>query len=88
MNTKGLTIYRSSAGSGKTFTLVLNYLKLIIQDENPFKFQEILAITFTNKAAKEMKFRIGNIIGNAVEGMNWLGIFHGFGTNLLRMRAG
>lgn len=58
MNTKGLTIYRSSAGSGKTFTLVLNYLKLIIQDENPFKFQEILAITFTNKAANEMKQRV------------------------------
>ena len=58
MNTKGLTIYRSSAGSGKTFTLVLNYLKLIIQDDNPFKFQEILAITFTNKAANEMKQRV------------------------------
>jgi len=57
-NKKGLLIYRSSAGSGKTFTLVFNYLSLIIKSDNPNKFREILAITFTNKAANEMKKRV------------------------------
>ncbi|MCU0285638.1 MAG: UvrD-helicase domain-containing protein [Acidobacteria bacterium] len=52
----GFVLYRSSAGSGKTYTLVKEYLKLIL--ENPGKFKHILAITFTNKAAGEMKDRI------------------------------
>lgn len=51
-----LTIYRSSAGSGKTFTLVKEYLKLILR--RPRDFQHILAITFTNKATEEMKSRV------------------------------
>jgi ATP-dependent exoDNAse (exonuclease V) beta subunit len=51
-----LTIYRSSAGSGKTFTLVKSYLEIILQ--NPYAFRHILALTFTNKAAAEMKERI------------------------------
>lgn len=50
------TVYKSSAGSGKTYTLVREYLKLVIPD--PGKFHHILAITFTNKAAAEMKERI------------------------------
>jgi len=49
-------VYRSSAGSGKTFTLVLEYLKIILAE--PGDFRHILAITFTNKAAAEMKERI------------------------------
>ncbi len=49
-------VYRSSAGSGKTFTLVKEYLKLILTE--PGEFRHILAITFTNKAANEMKERI------------------------------
>lgn len=49
-------IYRSSAGSGKTFTLVLEYLALILS--NPIQFRSVLAVTFTNKAANEMKQRI------------------------------
>lgn len=54
------TVYRSSAGSGKTFTLVKEYLKIALADEheNPFRFKKILAITFTNKAAQEMKDRV------------------------------
>ncbi|HLP58028.1 MAG TPA: UvrD-helicase domain-containing protein, partial [Candidatus Deferrimicrobium sp.] len=52
----GFVLYRSSAGSGKTYTLVKEYLKIIL--ENPGKFKHILAITFTNKAAGEMKDRI------------------------------
>jgi len=51
-----LVVYKSSAGSGKTFTLVKEYLKLVI--ENPDNYKHILAITFTNKAANEMKSRI------------------------------
>ena len=58
INNKELVIYRSSAGSGKTFTLVLNYLTLILESQNPYKFSEVLAITFTNKAASEMKNRV------------------------------
>lgn len=49
-------VYKSSAGSGKTFTLVFEYLKLVI--ESPSRFSSILAITFTNKAANEMKERL------------------------------
>jgi len=49
-------VYKSSAGSGKTFTLVKEYLKLVLED--PRKFRTILAVTFTNKAANEMKSRI------------------------------
>ena len=51
-----LKIYKSSAGSGKTFILVKEYLRLVLQ--NPDDYQHILAITFTNKAASEMKSRI------------------------------
>ena len=50
------TVYKSSAGSGKTHTLVTEYLCLVIK--NPEKFRNILAITFTNKAANEMKSRV------------------------------
>ncbi len=49
-------VYKASAGSGKTFTLVKEYLLLVLQ--NPEKFRRILAVTFTNKAANEMKVRI------------------------------
>ncbi len=50
------TVYKSSAGSGKTFTLVAEYLKIILQE--PRDFKHVLAITFTNKAAAEMKNRV------------------------------
>ena len=51
-------VYNASAGSGKTFTLVKEYLKILLQSNDKFLFQHILAITFTNKAAAEMKIRI------------------------------
>ncbi|MCU0370964.1 MAG: UvrD-helicase domain-containing protein, partial [Bacteroidales bacterium] len=54
--TEKFIVYKSSAGSGKTFTLVREYLKIVLQ--NPDQFRHILAITFTNKAANEMKERI------------------------------
>ncbi len=51
-----LTVYKASAGSGKTFQLVVEYLKLILK--NPYNYKHILAVTFTNKATNEMKSRI------------------------------
>ena len=51
-----LIIYRASAGSGKTFTLATEYIKLVVQ--NPQAYKQILAVTFTNKATEEMKMRI------------------------------
>ncbi|MFA9389099.1 MAG: UvrD-helicase domain-containing protein [Prolixibacteraceae bacterium] len=51
-----LTIYKASAGSGKTYRLVLEYIKLLIV--NPYNYRHILAVTFTNKATTEMKERI------------------------------
>ena len=56
MNKKTFLIYKSSAGSGKTYTLAKNYIKLALK--SPFNFKKILAVTFTNKAANEMKERI------------------------------
>jgi ATP-dependent exoDNAse (exonuclease V) beta subunit len=60
MSDKNFTIYKSSAGSGKTFTLVKEYLALALNDDasSPQAYKHILAITFTNKAAAEMKERI------------------------------
>ena len=54
-----LVVYKSSAGSGKTSTLVREYLKLTL--DNPWQFRNVLAITFTNKAANEMKERLKSI---------------------------
>ena len=53
-------IYNASAGSGKTFTLVKEYLKILFSSKSPTAFKNILAITFTNKAAGEMKSRVIN----------------------------
>ena len=53
-----LKIYNASAGSGKTYTLVQDYLKIVLHHKDPLKFRSILAMTFTNKAANEMKERV------------------------------
>ena len=53
---KPLTVYKASAGSGKTFTLAVEYIKLLVR--NPLSYRTILAVTFTNKATEEMKMRI------------------------------
>lgn len=53
---KPLTVYKASAGSGKTFTLATEYIRLLV--ENPHSYRSILAVTFTNKATEEMKMRI------------------------------
>ena len=51
-----LTVYKASAGSGKTFTLATRYISLVVR--NPMCYRNILAVTFTNKATEEMKMRI------------------------------
>ena len=66
-----LLVYKASAGSGKTFTLAVEYIKLLIL--NPRAYRQILAVTFTNKATAEMKERIlsqlyGIQIGNTGSG--------------------
>jgi len=58
MNTNSFTVYNASAGSGKTFTLVKEYLKALFSSYNKDKYKNILAVTFTNKAVAEMKGRI------------------------------
>jgi DNA helicase II / ATP-dependent DNA helicase PcrA len=56
-------------------------------DHRAARPNEILAVTFTNKAAREMKDRVGRLLGEAVEGMPWLGTFHSIGVKLLRRHA-
>ncbi|MAD97831.1 MAG: DNA helicase UvrD [Flavobacteriaceae bacterium] len=51
-------VYNASAGSGKTYTIAREYMQIILGSKDPFTFQKILAITFTNKAAQEMKERV------------------------------
>jgi len=63
---KNVKIYRSSAGSGKTFTLVKECLKILIMDPNQYK--HLLAITFTNEATREMRKRIISELGKIGEG--------------------
>lgn len=65
-----LVIYKSSAGSGKTTTLVNEYLKITLN--NPSDFRHVLAITFTNKAANEMKERILSALEDIIAGNAWL----------------
>ncbi len=61
-NQRALTVYKASAGSGKTFTLSVEYIKMLIA--NPLCYRNILAVTFTNKATEEMKSRIlGQLYG-------------------------
>ena len=61
-------VYNASAGSGKTFTLVKEYLKILLKSDDIYSFQKILAITFTNKAAAEMKQRVLSSLKDFSEG--------------------
>jgi len=65
MSEKPFVIYRSSAGSGKTYTLTKEYLKLAFK--HPEYFRHILAVTFTNKATREMKHRIISVLNEIAE---------------------
>ncbi len=85
LTTEGPVLLLAGAGTGKTAALTARlaqilYLRLAWPSE-------ILAVTFTNKAAREMKERIGKMVGEAVEGMPWLGTFHSIGAKMLRRHA-
>lgn len=85
LTTDGPVLMLAGAGTGKTAALTARLAHLIATRRAwP---SEILAVTFTNKAAREMKERVGRIIGDAVEGMPWLGTFHSICAKMLRKHA-
>ena len=81
----GPMLVLAGAGTGKTRVLTTR-LAHILAGGHAFPNQ-ILAVTFTNKAAMEMKERVGSIIGDAVENMFWLGTFHSICVKILRRHA-
>jgi DNA helicase-2/ATP-dependent DNA helicase PcrA len=81
----GPVLVLAGAGTGKTRVLTTR-IAHILASGRAFPSQ-ILAVTFTNKAAREMKERIGVLVGGVVEGMPWLGTFHSIGVKLLRRHA-
>ncbi len=83
--TDGPLLVLAGAGTGKTRVLTTR-LAHILATGKAWPGQ-ILAVTFTNKAAREMKDRIGALIGGVVEGMTWLGTFHAIGVKILRNHA-
>ncbi len=83
--TDGPVLVLAGAGTGKTRVLTTR-LAHILATRKAWPGQ-ILAVTFTNKAAREMKERIGALIGGVVEGMQWLGTFHSIGAKILRRHA-
>ncbi len=78
----GPVLVLAGAGTGKTRVLTTRIGHILATGKA--RGSEILAVTFTNRAAHEMKERIGAVIGMAVEGMPWLGTFHAIGVRLLR----
>jgi DNA helicase II / ATP-dependent DNA helicase PcrA len=83
--TDGPVLVLAGAGTGKTRVLTTR-IAHIIASALAYPSQ-ILAVTFTNKASREMKERIGVLIGGVAEGMPWLGTFHAIGTKILRRHA-
>ena len=78
----GPVLVLAGAGTGKTRVLTTRIAHILATGRAwP---SQVLAVTFTNKAAREMKERIGHLVGGAVEGMPWLGTFHSIGVKILR----
>ncbi|MDZ4306248.1 ATP-dependent helicase [Allopontixanthobacter sp.] len=85
LTTEGPVLMLAGAGTGKTAALTARLAHLVAMRKAwP---SEILCVTFTNKAAREMRERVGRHIGDAVEGMPWLGTFHSIGAKMLRRHA-
>jgi ATP-dependent DNA helicase UvrD/PcrA len=85
LTTDGPVLVLAGAGTGKTAALTARLAHLLYT--RLAWPSELLAVTFTNKAAREMKERVGRIVGEAVEGMPWLGTFHSIGAKMLRRHA-
>ena len=85
LTTEGPVLMLAGAGTGKTAALTAR-LAHIIATRRAWPSQ-ILAVTFTNKAAREMKERVSAISGGAIEGMPWLGTFHSVAARMLRSHA-
>jgi DNA helicase-2/ATP-dependent DNA helicase PcrA len=81
----GPLLVLAGAGTGKTRVLTTRIAHILTLRRA--RGSEILAVTFTNKAAREMKDRVGKLVGGAVEGMPWLGTFHSIGARILRRHA-
>ncbi|MEQ1520416.1 MAG: UvrD-helicase domain-containing protein [Aestuariivirga sp.] len=84
-STEGPLLVLAGAGTGKTRVLTTRLAHILAT--NKAWPNQMLAVTFTNKAAREMKERIGHLIGGVVEGMTWLGTFHSIGVKILRNHA-
>ena len=82
---EGPLLIVAGAGSGKTKVLT-SKIAHIIEEKKAFPNQ-ILSVTFTNKAAKEMQTRVSNILGKKAIGLSWLGTFHSISAKLLRKHA-
>ena len=82
---EGPVLMLAGAGTGKTKALTARIVHLL--NTGRARPNEILAVTFTNKAAREMKNRVGAMLGETVEGMPWLGTFHAICVKLLRRHA-
>ncbi len=82
---EGPVLMLAGAGTGKTKALTARIAHLMMTGRA--RPNEILAVTFTNKAAREMKDRVGRLLGQTVEGMPWLGTFHAICVKLLRRHA-
>jgi DNA helicase II / ATP-dependent DNA helicase PcrA len=85
LTTEGPVLMLAGAGTGKTAALTAR-LAHLIRSRRAWP-SEILCVTFTNKAAREMRERVGQLIGPAVEGMPWLGTFHSIAARMLRRHA-
>ena len=85
LTTEGPVLMLAGAGTGKTAALTAR-LAHIIRSRMAWP-SEILCVTFTNRAAREMRERVGQLIGPAVEGMPWLGTFHSIAARMLRRHA-
>src|SRR6201988_1768636 len=81
----GPVLVLAGAGTGKTRVLTTRIAHILATGRA--RPGEILAVTFTNKAAREMKERVGAMVGGVVEGMPWLGTFHSIGVKILRRHA-
>ena len=81
----GPVLMLAGAGTGKTRALTARTAHLLATGRA--RPNEILAVTFTNKAAREMKDRVGRLMGQAVEGMPWMGTFHSISVKILRRHA-